>query len=161
MLGSSLLCLPNLTRGQGRVLFEGEQHPVFNRIGTLGPSLYIDLGNPEWQAVAVTKQSWQVVTYLPSRFQRAASQRALPMPQPGAGDIDLLRPFAAAEPALGWEPGALIASYVANREQAGKLSVESNPVALAILNLLAEEMRWHGTVTALNSILACATATLT
>lgn len=78
---------------QGRALFEGEEHPVFNRIGTLGRSLYIDLGNKDWQAVAVTEQGWQVVNHPPARFRRAASQQALPLPQTGAGDIELLRPF--------------------------------------------------------------------
>lgn len=78
---------------QGRALFEGYEHPVFTRIGTLGRSLYLDLGNADWQAVAITTEGWQVVNHPPARFQRAASQQALSIPQHGAGSIDLLRPF--------------------------------------------------------------------
>lgn len=66
---------------------------------------------------------------------------------------DFARWITAAETALGWEPGSFLRSYSANREQADQSSVEGNPVALSILNLLTEEKQWQGTVTELNGTL--------
>ncbi|MGR3649500.1 MAG: hypothetical protein ACU0BJ_13855 [Shimia sp.] len=78
---------------QGNALFGGEEHPVFNRIGELGRTLYLDLGNSNWNAVAVTSEGWQVVDHPPARFRRSSSQLPLPTPAKDIGDIDLLRQF--------------------------------------------------------------------
>ena len=78
---------------EGEALFGGAEHPVFNRIGELGRSLYIDLGDPDWKAVAVNAEGWQVINQPPSRFRRSRSMQALPTPEAGTGDINLLRPF--------------------------------------------------------------------
>ena len=40
---------------EGEALFGGAENPVFNRIGELGRSLYIDLGDPDWRAVSVAR----------------------------------------------------------------------------------------------------------
>lgn len=78
---------------QGQALFGGDEHVVFNRIGELGRTVYVDLGTPNWSAVAVTSEGWQVIDHPPARFRRAACQEALPMPEHGRGDINLLRQF--------------------------------------------------------------------
>ncbi|WP_372574162.1 hypothetical protein [Ruegeria jejuensis] len=78
---------------KGQALFEGEEYPAFSRIGYLGRTVYVDLGNAAWQAVVVTSEGWQVLDHPPARFRRAVSQEALPMPQPGTGDITLLRKY--------------------------------------------------------------------
>jgi len=78
---------------EGEALFGGLEYPVFNRIGELDRSLYIDLGDKDWKAVAVNSEGWQVVNQSPARFRRARSMQALPIPEQGTGDINLLRPF--------------------------------------------------------------------
>ena len=78
---------------EGEALFGGLEYPVFSRIGELGRSLYIDLGDPDWKAVAITVEGWQVVNQPPARFRRSRSMQALPIPEAGTGDINLLRPF--------------------------------------------------------------------
>jgi putative DNA primase/helicase len=78
---------------EGQALFGGETHPVFNRIGTLDRTLYVDLGCSDWKAIAITREGWQVVDHPPARFTRAKSMQALPMPSLDGGDVNLLRPF--------------------------------------------------------------------
>lgn len=78
---------------EGQALFVGDIHPVFNRIGTLGRTLYVDLGGADWKAVAIDSEGWQVIDHPPARFTRARSMQALPIPAAGSGDINLLRPF--------------------------------------------------------------------
>jgi 5S rRNA maturation endonuclease (ribonuclease M5) len=78
---------------EGQALFGGDIHPVFNRIGTLGRTLYLDLGCADWKAVAINSEGWQVIDHPPARFTRARSMQPLPMPATSGGDINLLRPF--------------------------------------------------------------------
>ncbi|PXW71070.1 hypothetical protein C7964_102972 [Loktanella sp. PT4BL] len=78
---------------EGQALFGGEEYPVFNRIGALGRTLYLDLGDTDWKAVAINAEGWQVIDHPPARFTRAKSMQALPLPASHGGDINLLRPF--------------------------------------------------------------------
>jgi hypothetical protein len=78
---------------EGQALFGSDTHPVFNRIGTLGRTLYVDLGGADWKAVAINSEGWQVIDHPPARFTRARSMQPLPMPATSGGDINLLRPF--------------------------------------------------------------------
>jgi hypothetical protein len=78
---------------EGQALFGSDTHPVFNRIGTLDRTLYVDLGGADWKAVAINSEGWQVIDHPPARFTRARSMQPLPMPAISGGDINLLRPF--------------------------------------------------------------------
>ncbi|NIZ63489.1 hypothetical protein DL239_21260 [Sedimentitalea sp. CY04] len=78
---------------EGEALFGGETHPVFARIAAIGRTIYLDLGDENWQAVAITAEGWQVVTHPMARFRRSPSIDALPVPERHSGGIDLLRPF--------------------------------------------------------------------
>ena len=75
---------------EARSLFEGDQRPVSRRVASLGNCLYLDLGNPEWQAVEIAPGEWRVVDRPPVRFTRSPNTRALPTPVRG-GRIDELR----------------------------------------------------------------------
>ena len=77
----------------GEALYGGTKNRVFNRIAEQGSSLYLDLGNEDWNAVTINAAGWQVVNRPPVYFQRSTSMQGLSMPIPGAGDIELLRPF--------------------------------------------------------------------
>lgn len=78
---------------EGQALYGGEEHQVFYRVGVIGRTLYLDLGGPDWKVVAITSEGWQVIDHPPVRFRRSGSMQPLPMPESGAGDINLLRPF--------------------------------------------------------------------
>jgi hypothetical protein len=54
--------------------------------------LYIDLCDPDWQAIPVTAVGWQVVQSPPVRFRRTPGMLPLPFPERGA-TIDALHPF--------------------------------------------------------------------
>lgn len=78
---------------QGQALFEGDEHACFVRLGEAGGTLYLDLGAPDWSAVEIDSNGWHVVTESPVKFTRSNGARALPAPEPGTGDIALLRRF--------------------------------------------------------------------
>jgi putative DNA primase/helicase len=78
---------------QGEALFDGECNKVFLRIGDVGRTLYLNLGDKDWKAVSIDAQGWQVIDRPPVRFQRSASMAALPLPVPHPDGIDALRPF--------------------------------------------------------------------
>ncbi|WP_240932104.1 hypothetical protein [Parasedimentitalea denitrificans] len=78
---------------EGVARIEGETHPVFSRIASIGRTLYLDLGDEDWQAVAITSEGWQLVSHPPARFRRSHAMQALPVPEQQSGGIDLLRDF--------------------------------------------------------------------
>jgi len=72
--------------------FDGREMPVHIRIAGHEGAIYIDLGDTSWRAIEVTALGWKVIDEPPVRFVRAASTRALPVPESG-GSIELLRSF--------------------------------------------------------------------
>lgn len=66
---------------------------------------------------------------------------------------DFAKWVVAAKPALGWAEGEFLDSYAANRQSSDQATVEGNPVALAILKLVQEKIRWSGTMTELKTTL--------
>jgi hypothetical protein len=72
--------------------FDGPERVVFLRIGVHEGRIYIDLGDPRWQAVEIDAEGWRIVAHPPVRFRRGRG--ALPLPEPVAGgSVDDLRPF--------------------------------------------------------------------
>jgi hypothetical protein len=75
-------------------LYDGQCLPVYRRVAhdVDNQRIYIDLGNDQWEMVAIDSQGWQII---PSsecqavRFVRAKQQRPLVKPKVG-GIIDLL-----------------------------------------------------------------------
>jgi hypothetical protein len=51
----------------------------------------------------------------------------------------------AAEPALGWEPGAFQEAYSGNRAQAAEGALDADPVAAALQEFMATRESWSGT----------------
>jgi hypothetical protein len=75
-----------------KAMFEGAEQDVHVRVAEFGGAIYLDLGDPAWQAIRVTKDGWAIATRPPVRFLRSPSMRPLPMPAQG-GSIEALRPF--------------------------------------------------------------------
>ena len=55
----------------------------------------------------------------------------------------------AAEPGLPWQPGAFLAAYAGNQENANDVTLEASAVAQAVRDLMAERATWIGTATEL------------
>ncbi|MSQ47309.1 MAG: hypothetical protein EXR78_02800 [Deltaproteobacteria bacterium] len=72
-----------LTVLEGKALFDGEAHPVYTRLAEHEGTIFLDLANADWEAVAITCAGWQVVAAPPVRFRRARGM--LPLPHPIAG----------------------------------------------------------------------------
>ena len=77
---------------EARAQFDGHEHEVFIRVAEHQGNIYIDLGNPAWEAVEITPHGWQIVSEAPVFFRRSRSMTALPNPEKG-GSVDDLRPF--------------------------------------------------------------------
>ncbi|MBM3226668.1 MAG: hypothetical protein FJZ47_23125, partial [Candidatus Tectomicrobia bacterium] len=81
-----------LTVLEGEAQYKGAEHPVFTRLAAQGDVIYLDMGNPQWQAVEVTAQGWRVLDQVPVKFRRARGMLPLPVPTTG-GSLALLRDF--------------------------------------------------------------------
>jgi hypothetical protein len=77
---------------EGKALYEGPEHTVFTRVAQVDDALYLDLGNPEWEAVKITKTGWKIVSKPRVRFRRPHGLKALPKPVSG-GKLDELWDF--------------------------------------------------------------------
>jgi hypothetical protein len=69
---------------EARAAFDGEERRVFLRVADHGGSIFLDLGNSDWDAVMVTGAGFQIVKNPPVRFIRAKGMAALPHPVSGA-----------------------------------------------------------------------------
>lgn len=76
----------------GRALYEGSEYPVYVRVAGDGTDIYLDLGDPRWQAVRITAAGWELVPDPPVRFRRPKGLLRLPVPIRG-GTVDQLRQF--------------------------------------------------------------------
>ncbi len=97
---------------EGQALYGGLEIPVHTRIAEHAGTVYLDLGDPTWRAVAINADGWRVLTEVPVRFRRPRGMAALPEPVRG-GTIEDLRPFLNAGSdedwvlLVGWLLGAL------------------------------------------------------
>lgn len=53
----------------------------------------------------------------------------------------------AAEPALGWEPGAFMQAYSANQDAGVEVALEASPFGEALLKHMTKRVTWQGTAT--------------
>jgi hypothetical protein len=76
---------------EARARFEGgESRDVFVRVAMHGGDVYVDLGDPSWRSVRITRDGWSVVTEVPVMFRRPNGFGALPFPERG-GSLRELR----------------------------------------------------------------------
>lgn len=69
----------------------GLERPVYVRAaGGDDEAIYIDLGDPTWKAVKVSREGWEVVSHPPVRFRRPSALRSLPVPSRD-GNLEKLR----------------------------------------------------------------------
>jgi hypothetical protein len=77
---------------EGQALFDGPECHVHVRLAEHGGKIYLDLADPQWQAVEVDAAGWRIVSDPPVKFRRTKGLLPLPVPLTG-GSIDELRPF--------------------------------------------------------------------
>jgi hypothetical protein len=70
----------------------GVEYQAAVRVGEDAGMIYLDLGTPEWTAVEISANGWQIIARSPVRFVRPPGFRALPVPVKG-GDIRELSHF--------------------------------------------------------------------
>jgi hypothetical protein len=98
----------------GHAQFRGEEREVYVRVAGHDGKLYLDLCDPDWRAVEITRDGWCIVESkdCPVQFRRAHGMRPLPPPERG-GSIDDLCPFlnTASEADFRLVVGFLVACY--------------------------------------------------
>lgn len=77
---------------EAKARFEGGEAEVHIRVAGNHERIFIDLGDPHWRAVEVTKEGWRIVDDPPVRFRRTRGMLPLPDPVRG-GSIKDLRSF--------------------------------------------------------------------
>ena len=91
---------------EARAHFDAPQRDVHIRVAGHAGTLYIDLADDAWRAVAIDERGWRVVENPPVRFRRATGMQPLPTPAPD-GSVETLRPssMSAATISYSWWPG--------------------------------------------------------
>jgi putative DNA primase/helicase len=77
---------------EARAVYKGNTYEPFIRTGAHADKFYIDLCDPHWRAVEITRNDWRVVSSAPVKFMRPASLRPMPVPEAGIM-IEELRRF--------------------------------------------------------------------
>jgi hypothetical protein len=77
---------------EGLAVHDGDEQQVHTRLAEHEGRIYLDLGDDQWRAVAVSPDGWEVVEECPVHFQRSRGMLALPEPVRG-GSVEALRDF--------------------------------------------------------------------
>ena len=75
---------------EAKAHIEGQEKPVYIRVGGTDGRIYLDLCDEAWRAVEITPSGWKVIDNPPVRFCRPAGMKPLPVPLPG-GSVTTLR----------------------------------------------------------------------
>ena len=77
---------------EAKARYDGSELPDFTRTAELNGAIYLDLCNPDWEAIEITEMGWRLVSDPPVRFRRSKGMLALPRPILD-GLITELRPY--------------------------------------------------------------------
>lgn len=76
---------------EARALWDGQEKPVHIRVAGYEGRIYLDLCNPRWEVVEITREGWRVIQDPPVKFTR--TEGMLELPRPLGGNVRHLRPF--------------------------------------------------------------------
>ena len=85
---------------EGQAVHDGPEAPVYVRLAQHEDAIYLDLADPDWRVVEITKDGWRVITDPPVHFRRPGGIKTLPAPQEGT--IEPLRGLLNVAPE-GWQ----------------------------------------------------------
>jgi hypothetical protein len=105
---------------EGQAQFDNPELPVAVRVAAHGESIFLDLADPDWQAVEVTSTGWRVTARPPVKFIRPRGLLALPQPVTG-GTVDELRQYVNVGSDNDWR--LLVAGLVASLRPRGPYPV--------------------------------------
>lgn len=88
--GETVEAVRGVLAAKGR--FEGPEHRLYNRVAWHDRAIWYDLADPQWRAIQVTPDGWQLVTDVPILFRRYAHQRPQSVPD-RAGKLSEAEPF--------------------------------------------------------------------
>ncbi len=77
----------------GKARFEGEERDVHLRVAELNGELFLDLGDPSWRVVKITRDGWEILSSSPIKFRRTKGTLPLPTPERD-GTVSELKQFA-------------------------------------------------------------------
>src|SRR5262249_9899749 len=77
---------------EARARYDGDELSVYHRVGGDGHDCCLDLCDPQWRAVVINRNGWEVTSKPPVRFRRPRGALALPEPVRG-GSVEELREF--------------------------------------------------------------------
>jgi hypothetical protein len=80
------------SNGLEALALRGAARKVFVRIAATANAIYLDLGDPSWQAIEIRADGWRITSSLPVRFRRPKGLLPLPVPRTG-GSLEQLRPY--------------------------------------------------------------------
>ena len=75
-----------------RALFAGTEQQVFLRVAERDGKTYLDLADPDWNAVEISATGWSLVANPPVKSSRSRGMRQLPHPVAGS-NVNELRAF--------------------------------------------------------------------
>ncbi len=76
---------------EGYAVFRGSKHALHLRVAEYDGAFWYDLADPEWRAVRVTPEGWEVVSNPPILFRRHLNTAAQVTPEPGGEIRELFR----------------------------------------------------------------------
>ena len=74
-----------LSHLKSKAIFTGPQYSHSYRVARHNGSIYIDIGDTDWQSIRVSQDGWEVIKNCPVRFSRTKHTRALPYPEKSSG----------------------------------------------------------------------------
>ncbi len=77
---------------EARAVLDGPEAQVFTRVAAVGDGVLLDLCDPRWRVVQVSREGWAILERSPVYFRRASGMLPLPEPVPG-GSLSELRAF--------------------------------------------------------------------
>ena len=75
-----------------RAMYEGSREETYVRVASVGPDVYLDIGDESRRAVKVDADGWSIIANPPVRFRRPSGLLPLPEPVKG-GSLEQLRRF--------------------------------------------------------------------
>lgn len=86
---------------EGVAVYDGPEYEMYVRKAELDDKIFVDIGDPSWKAIEISKGGWQIIDNCPIKFRRPKSLMPLPIPAEG-GNIEDLKSVVNADSEDAW-----------------------------------------------------------